>query len=218
MGEVVKLGRKVSARVNRFGHIFSVEYKAGRSTTRTNPQAALSIDGQFFAWLTVAFDGPRWEDINIELAQELVLVRPEMVGAPPATEGVEDHRFLIEAEDYIIGLLNAMLAEQLRAFEEPLPEGAEAPVPDPRAVTPIERGLRVVQEWHDSGKNEEHLPMLVAIEVFDALEAQGLAIADSMDDSKDEVPRDQCGAVVRALVDDTLNAWREHMEAGHVEG
>jgi hypothetical protein len=216
VGEVVKLGRKVSAQVNRFGHIFGVEYKAGRSTTRTNPQAALSVDGAFFAWLTVAFDGPRWEDINIDLAQELVLVRPEMVGAQPATKGVEDHRFLIEAEDYILGLLNAMLADQLRAFDEPLPEGA-VPVQDPRAVTPMDRGLRVVQEWHDNGKDEGQLSMLVAIEIFDALETQGLAIADSMDDSKDEVQRDQCGAVIRALVDDTLNVWREHMVAGHGE-
>jgi hypothetical protein len=217
MGDVVKLGRKVSAVVNRFGHAFSVEYKAGRNTKRTNPEAAIAIDGKFFAWLTVTFDGPSWSDINVELAQEMVLVTPEMVGAPPSSEMVTDHRFVLEAEEYILSLLNESLAEQLRAFDEPLPEANVEPVQDPRATTPWERGLRAAQLWHDSGKNEDQLPALLAVEVFDALEAQGMAIADSLDEAIDEVSREQCGALVRTLIDDTLNTWREHMEAGRVD-
>jgi hypothetical protein len=217
VGEVVKMGRKVSAQVNRFGRTFEVEYKAGRNTKRTNPEAAIAVDGKFFAWLTVAFDGPSWADINIELAQEMVLITPEMVGAPPSSEIVIDHRFLLEAEEYILSLLNDSLAEQLRVFDEPLPETATDPVKDPRAVTPWERGLRASQLWHDSGKNEDQLPSLVAVEIFDALEAQGMAIADSLDDAIEEVSREQCGSLVRTLVDDTLNTWREHMEAGRVD-
>jgi hypothetical protein len=216
MGEVVKMGRKVSAQVNRFGHVFSVEYRAGKSPTRTNPEAAIQVDGKFFAWLTVSFDEWKWSGINVELTQDLVLVTPEMVGAPPSSEVVSDHRFLLEAEEYILALLNTELASKLSALDEPVPEAPVGSVQDPRSLSPWDRGLRVAQCWHDEGKVEDSLPSLVTIEIFDALEAQGAAIADSLDDSKD-VPREECGNVIRVLVDDTLATWRAMMEAGHVE-
>jgi len=207
MGDVVEMKRKVRAQVARFGHTFRAEYQAGGHPSQADPQAALYVDGAFFAWLAVGFHVLDWKALYLDLDDDHVLVPPDMVGMSPTTEDTKDHRFLLEAEDYILALLTEGLVRALGASET----GGEEPqgTVDPRNLHPRERASRAVAIWHDHGKDEERLPDLIAIEIYDALDGMGMTLADAVDEHIEEGgERTECGDLIRALVDDTLQAWR----------
>lgn len=209
MGDVVEMKRKVEAEVHRFGHHFRVEYRGGGHPSQADPQAALYVDGAFFTWFAVGFHVLDWKALYLDLDNDHVLIRPEMVGMSPTTEDTEDHRFLLETEEYITALLTKGLVLALGASEKAEPKSQEAS--DPRNLHPHERALRAVSVWHDHGKDEERLPDLIAIEIYDALDSMGMTIADALDEDED-VPREGCGDAVRDMIEETLQAWRGGVE------
>jgi len=208
MGDVVAMKRKVETRVRRFGHDFRVEYLAGVSPKVTDPMAAVYVDGEFFTWAGVSFLTHEWASIDLALDDDYVLVTPEMVGMSPTTEDEKDHRFLIEAEDYLLALLMEGLLEGLggSSEDEDEPEATE----DPRLLPPRERAARVVSRWHDHGKEEPRLPLLISLEIYDALASLGMTLADAVDEYliEEAGERRECGEFVRALVDETLSEWQ----------
>lgn len=213
MGDVVEMKREVKVQVNRFGHLFGLAYRAGRTPALSDPQAAVYLDGKFFAWAAVAFHMDRWSEIFVDLDEETILVSPEMLGITASSEDEADQRFILDTEEYVMRLLNEALAAALNKGSDPeVDEGASEPVPDPRNLHPRTRGLRAVEVWHNHGKDEEQLPDLIAIEVYDAIEGMGLSLAEALDEIDDSVPREECGNLVRALVEDTLQAWHRGEE------
>ena len=206
MGDVVEMKRTVKAQVQRFGHYFRVEYRAGVSPEQSDPQAALYLNNVFFAWLGVSLPTGEWKDVFLDLDDDYTLVEPQMVGMCPSTENVADHKFLIETEEYILALLADELGGQLDASAEPKKD--DTPAPDPRNLHPRERGHRVVEVWHNHGAEPAQLPDLLAIEVYDALEGMGMALADAVDEHiADGGERRENGNLIRALVEDTLQRW-----------
>lgn len=205
MGDVLEMRCKVGVEVHRFGHHFRVEYRAGRHPSQADPQAALDIDGAFYAWLSVGFHALDWKALYLDLDNDRVLIQPEMVGMSPTTEDTKDHRFLLEAEEYVLALLTEGLVRALGASETA--EERTQEVPDPRNIHPHERASRAVAVWHDHGKDAKRLPDLIAIEICDALEGMGMTIADALDEDED-VPREECGDAVRNLIEETLQMWR----------
>lgn len=208
MGDVVAMKRRVDARVRRFGHDFRVEYMAGVNPKVTDPMAAVYVDGEFFTWAGISFLTQEWASIDLSLDDDYVLVTPEMVGMSPTTEDEKDHRFLIEAEDYLLALLMEGLLQGLGTSEgdEDEPEAAM----DPRQLHPRERAARAVSHWHDHGKEEPYLPLLISLEIYDALASFGMTLADAVDEYLIEGAgeRRECGEFVRALVDETLSEWQ----------
>lgn len=201
MGDVVDLKHTIAAQVSRFGHVFKVIYRIEVSPTIIEPQATLFVDRAPVGVLALSIVSNDRTVIVLELArQDQELVTADMLGLP-TTEDRVDQVFLVEAENYILGLLAEELERALGQLSWPS-EGAA--VPDPRHLNPYERGDRVVTSWHNAGKAVELLSDMVAIEVFDALEAMGHALADALDDSDEP-----CGYLVRDLVRTTLTAWRE---------
>jgi hypothetical protein len=216
MGEVLEMKRKVRVSVNRFGHVFSVEYRAGRTPQSSDPQAALQVDGRLLAWLEIGYHESAWSEIHLDLSDDHILVTPAMLGIVNATDDLTDHRFLSEAEEYVMGLLNEALAKKLA---EPFEETEETEEDDEgdEPLSPMERGMRVLTVWHNHGRDEEQLPELVAIEVYSALEEASGAIAIALDTSQEEVPREQCGNLIRELMASTLEAWHEGAETEEEE-
>ena len=207
MGDVVEMKRKVETRVRRFGHEYRVEYRAGTSPKITDPMAALYIDGELFTWLGVRFIEDDWGSIDLAIDDDYMLVTPEMVGMSPTTEDEKDHQFLIEAEDYLLALLITGLSGALGAVERP-GEGPSS-TPDPRHLHPLERASRAISTWHDHGRVEKMLPDLVAAEVYDALEAMGMSLAEAVDEHIEEGgERTECGKLIRALVEEAIQEWR----------
>ena len=205
MGDVLEMKRKVEAQVHRFGHHFRVEYQAGGHPSQADPQAALYVDGVLSEWLLVGFHVLDWKALYLDLDNDRVLIPPDMVGMSPTTEDAKDHRFLLEAEEYLLALLTEGLVLALGASETP--EEEPQSTVDPRNLHPRERAARAVAIWHNHGKDEERLPDLIAIEIYDALDGMGMTLADAVDEAKD-VLRDDCGELVRALVEETLQTWR----------
>lgn len=208
MGDLLEMKPKVKATVRRFGCTFRVEYQAGRNPELSEPAAALYCDDSLIAWLTVGFKDRSWEAIVFDLDDETHLVTPQMVGMSPTTEADEDLRFLLDAEEYLLVVLARALGVAIEAAVGPL----EAREPskgarDPRHLHPRERGRRALAAWHDHGRVEEMLPDLIAVEVYDALEAMGMSLADALDED-DDLPREGCGNLVRALVEGAIQEWR----------
>lgn len=208
MGDVLEMKRKVETRVRRFGHEFRVEYLAGVSPRVTDPSAAVYVDGEFFTWVGVSFLTHEWASIDLALDDDYVLVTPEMVGMSPTTEDEKDHRFLVEAEDYLLALLMEGLLRALGGSQDD--EEGEEWAPDPRQLSPRERAARAVSLWHDHGKDETYLPLLISLEIYDALACLGLTLADAVDEFLIEGSgeRRECGEFLRALMDESLSEWQ----------
>lgn len=210
MGDVLEMKRKVETKVHRFGHTFRVEYLAGVSPKESDPAAALYVDGEQLAWVEVGFAADAWTALVLSADEERILVRPEMVGMNPTTEDVADHKFLIEAEEYVLHLLSVELGRLLA--RERASEGAESAdeaQPDPRYLPPHDRALRVLETWHNHGREDEHLPGLIAIEIYDALESMGMALADVVDEHIEEGgERTECGELVRGTVLTAIGEWK----------
>ena len=208
MGDVLEMRRKVEASVRRFGHHYKVEYRAGRNPSLTDPQAALYVDGAFFAWLSVGFHAHEWEGLYLDLDEDHVLVTPDVMGMSPTTEDTKDHRFLLETEEYIVSLLTGALVCVLADSAE-VDEGEPTEVPDPRGLSPYERGCRVVSFWHDHGKDEAQLPALIAVEIYDAVEGTGLMLADALGEFMMDLAngREDGSGFIQAMTEDLLQGW-----------
>jgi len=210
MGDLVAMQRKINVSVSRFGRVFALEWKAGRTPRMCEPAATLTVNGEFLAWCAIAFHDPDdWSEVYVSLSDDYRLLHPNDLGISESTEDDMDFHFLAEAEDYVMGLINEALAQKLSdTAREP---GAEDEEPseenDPLALTPLDRGKRVVSVWHNHGERKDQLPDLISIELYDALQCVGLALGDVLD-ADQGVPRDQCGAHVRETVAEALETWR----------
>lgn len=207
MGEVVAMQRKINVAVSRFGRVFELEFKAGPNPRACEPAAALSVDGAFLAWCAISFHDPDdWDEVHVALADDHRLLNPGDLGISEATEDEMDFHFLAEAEDYVMGLLNEGLAQKLAdTAREPGAEPEEED--DAPLMSPHARGKRVVDVWHNHGKQENQLPELIGIEIYDALQSMGLALGDLLD-ADPEIPREQCGTFVREMTSEALDSWR----------
>lgn len=208
MGEVVAMQRKINVAVSRFGRVFELEFKAGPTPGACAPAAALSVDGAFLAWCAITFHDPDdWEEVHTALSDEHRLLNPSDLGISDVTEDEMDFHFLAEAEEYVMGLLNEALASKLSdTAREPGVEPVES-ADDSLAMTPHDRGRRVVEIWHNHGKNEGQLSELMGIEIYDALQNMGLALGELLDGDP-EIPRERCGEFVRAMTSEALDTWR----------
>lgn len=208
MGDLLEMKPKVKATVVRFGCTFRVEYQAGRTPELSEPAAALYCEDSLIAWLTVGFSARDWKSIVFDMDDETHLVSPQMVGMSPTTEAEEDLRFLLDAEEYLLVVLAGALGKAIEAAVGPLEAPEASPeARDPRHLHPRERGRRALAAWHDHGRVEEMLPDLIAVEVYDAIEAMGMSLADTLDDDPD-VPREGCGNLIRAMVEGAIQEWR----------
>lgn len=203
MGEIVEMKREIKVQVNRFGHLFGLSYRAGINPQSSDPQAAICIDGTFCMWAPIAYNAPKWSEIYVDTDQEHVLITPEMLGISATSEDPSDHRFLLDAEEYVLSLLNDQLIAVLdrTATEDPQEDSSAPGVLHPRV-----RGLRVVENWHNHGRVEEQLPDLITIEICDAMDTLGRTLAEVLDES-DEVPRSECGNFIRAVLEETFQTW-----------
>ena len=207
--KVTEMKMPAVAQVTRFGHTFKVVHRAGNTPSASDPQAALYVDTALLGYLAIGTPLGNWSEIFLDRpnGDESLMVTPEMLGMRPGTEDGADHRFLVEAEDYLL----ALLADELSVVHGAAPPGPaeslEMPL-DPRNIHPRQRADRVMEIWHNHGKDESKLADLIAIEIFDAMEAMGMTLADSVDEETD-VERDQCGDLIRGLVESTFQEWRE---------
>lgn len=197
------------AQVTRFGHTFKVVHRAGNTPAASDPQAALYVDESLLGYLAVGTPLDDWSEIFLDRpnSDDSLMVTPEMLGMREGTEDGADHRFLIEAEEYLLALLADELSRVHGASPPGPSETLEMPL-DPRNLHPRDRAERVMEIWHNHGRDEAKLPDLIAIEIFDALEGMGMTLADSLDE-EEGVDRDQCGDFLRGLVEATFQEWRE---------
>ena len=211
MGELIEMKRKVSVSVRRFGCDFRVDYRVGRTIELSDPQAALYRDNAFLAWLSIGHSNAQWSeiylDLNDDLGDDVLLIQPEMLGMNPSTDDVMDVQFILEAQDYLLSLLGNVLGRELVKTIETLPvlESGEVTVTSPRMMHPRERGQRVAETWHNNGQDMGSLPVLVALEVYDAIEGFGFALADEVDERINE----DLGVDIRHLVENALIEWRD---------
>ena len=213
MGNVIEMKRKVTAQIARFGHSFRIEYQVGRTPELSDPAAALYIDNIFHTWATVGYADRAWEALSLDLSNDVALLEPRALGMSPTTENPSDLSFLFDAEEYLLSLLDHALrlaVVRVSVALPPLPD-ADQPLPYLESCHPQERGRRVAETWHNHGSVEEMLPTLVAIEIYDALEILGVALADTLDET--DVPREACGDFVRTLVEQAIQDWRGGEEA-----
>lgn len=203
--------KDVNVEVRRFGCSFRVNYRAGRTVDTSDPQAALYRDDGFLTWLGVGSLTAEWSDVYLDLDESLsdkcVLVEPEMLGMAPTTEADIDLMFILEAQDYVIELLGTAFRQKLSDTDVSITQ-CKTPVVDPRMMHPRERGLRVAEIWHNHGCEKETLPILVTLEVYDAIEGFGYALADLVDTDQDVTSEDK-GTYIRNLVDGAFKAWRD---------
>lgn len=209
VGEVLEMKRKIDASVFRFGKVFRAEMQVGPTPESCDPHASLTIDGNFLCWCSVGFHEDDWSEVYLDLSNEHRLLDPSDLGISDTTEDQLDFRFLAEAEEYILVLLNEGLARKLVTTATEPNEEPEAP--EKTFLTPIQRGARVVRVWHNHGQSIDQLPELVSIEIFDALQHMGESLGELLDDNPD-VERGLCGNLVRAAVSDTLAEWRDGSE------
>jgi len=203
--------KDVSVEIRRFGCSFRVNYRAGRTIDASDSQAALYRDDVFLTWLGVGSLTAEWSDVYLDLDESLsdkcVLVEPETLGMNPTTEEDIDLMFILEAQDYIIELLSNAFRQKLSSTDVSITH-CQTPVVDPRMIHPRERGLRVAEIWHNHGCEKETLPILVTLEVYDAIEGFGYALADLVDTDK-EMTSEGKGGYIRDLVDSAFKAWRD---------
>lgn len=201
MGDVVEMKRKVSAQVTRFGHVFRVEYQIGPNCEISDSAAALYVDDTFSVWLSVDFDEADQNVAMLDIDDADHIVEPSMVGICPMTESSIDLQYLVESDEYMLTELTLALRAAIEA--RALVSG---PCPAPSNIHPWERGRSVAALWCDHGQVIEKLPDLIAIEIKDAVEAMGLAMAEAVD-STHEVNRDECGNLLRNMIEDALEQW-----------
>lgn len=201
---VVEMKRKIAVSVNRFGQVFSIEYRAGVSPKSSDPQAALYVNGAFLAWAPVVFHDPAdWSEVSLDIADAHTLLSYSMLGMPSGGGDLADTRFISEAEEYVMNLLRDGLAKRLT--DTPPEAGAPEEEQEEPTLSPYDRGRRAVAVWHNHGKNEEQLPELIAIEIFDALDEMGVGLGAMLDEEK--IPRKRCGSAVREVVAEALSGW-----------
>lgn len=197
------------AQVTRFGHTFKVVHRAGNTPSVSDPQAAIYVDTDLLGYLAIGTPLDDWSEIFLDRpnGDDSLMVTPEMLGMRSGTEDGADQRFLLEAEEYLLALLADELSRVHGAAPPEPSEALEMPL-DPRNLHPRMRAERVLDIWHNHGQDETKLVDLIAIEIFDALEGMGMTLADSVDEETD-VDRDQCGDLIRGLVESTFQEWRE---------
>ena len=207
MCNVIEMKRQMIAQVSRFGHIFRAEYMAGPTREQSDRQAAFYCDGKLIAWLQAGFHLDDWGELYLQPADENTpLLSLEMLGLPPHSENENDAVFMLNAEMYIVGLLNTELARKLiETSKEPGLEEDDS-TDDSWLLTPLERGARVVEVWHNHERHAELLPQLVAIEIYDALDVMGFVLAKTLDEADDLEPG-QCGEMITHMVATMLSEW-----------
>lgn len=217
VGELLEMKKKISVVVQRFNHSFRVEYRAGRTPETSDPHVALYRDDVFVTWLAIGVPSPTstdWSNLYLDLDDTLnedsVLITPEMLGMNAATENGDDINFLLEAQDYILALLAYALGRELEKIESPK-EKRNTPVENFILMHPRDRGLRASEVWHNHGKDDKTLPVIIALEVYDALECFGLMLA-GMAESDQEVTYPGVGSYIQGLTEGMFRMWREGEE------
>jgi hypothetical protein len=203
--------RKIEVSVHRFGRRFELVYYAGPTPEQSDPSAVVKVDGESIGIATIIYHEPEWNEVNVmDLPDQYQLLSPSDLGINTVTEDLTDHRFMTDAEEYILTLLNEELARKLTArnVEEP---PTEEQSDEALMLTPLDRGKRVVDVWHNHGGKIEQLPDLVAIEIYDAVEHVGHALGDMLDES--DIEREACGEFVRGIVSEALISWKKVEEA-----
>lgn len=210
MGDVVEMKRKTTAQVVRFGHTFKVEYQAGRTPELSDPAAALYLDGTLLAWLTVGFSDNAWGAVVLDIDEDVHLIDPPMIGMSPTTDNELDLIFLLDTEAYLLTTLTIALGSTLAASLAP-PEARSPDVspPDHKHYHPRERGRRAHAAWHDHDRVDDLLPDLIAVEVYDAIESMGMALADVVEEHIEEGgDRRECGQIIRSSVELAIETWK----------
>jgi hypothetical protein len=188
--------QRIELVVNRFGRCYFLRYQPGGA------QAKLFADEDFVGWLGVEVG--REPGVILRVVGDIELVPPTALGMPEGTEEAMDHRLLVEAESYLLTLLEGRLREELITEH-----------PDARKIlreimrSPCARGRRIAQEHHDNAFDLKALPYLVATEIRSAVEGVGRNMAQMLEEVGEEDLSDRIWQYVR----DTLEQWeREDTE------
>jgi hypothetical protein len=210
MGTLVDFKLPITVEIRRFGHVFTATYDYGPKPSLSAPEAKFFIDGSVVSYLKATYDKDVWTEWYLEpgdLEQPLIL--PEVLGMSEDTRNQEDLEFLFTAEVYILDALTSKVITTIGRLNTSKPTDAPgAQVVSPRIVSPRDRGHRVTQAFHDSGKNISLLPQIVAIEVADAIDCMGFLLSEYIDEEqKDKGGAFQCGECVRDCIVDLLDAW-----------
>lgn len=195
---------KLTAQVRRFGHTFRVEYDT--TSTKLDNRAALYKDDQHIAWLGVSvLESSDTPTVIFDVSDDYEITLPQMFGMSEVTKDAPDHKFLLEAEDYLMMLLSQALSEKLTQIEW------EDKVIDPRSLHPEMRARRIIEDWHNHDNATKHLPKIIAIEICDVVEGFGYLLADYID--LIDIPKENCGDVIRQYIQETLETWSRGEES-----
>lgn len=216
MGDVVEFKRVVVAEVRRFGRAFKAKMHTGPSPQESDPQVAIYVDGVLVTWATAEFLTLQWSGLTLDLGDDQAFIEPGMLGMANVAENDADVNFLMDAEDYVLSLLRDELVRQMVAQYGP---EEDTPLNQllAKTLTPRERALRAIGLWHNHGRVEDHLPLLMAIEIANAAEEMGEAVAVSLEEELEaqNEPTDVV-EMVRGLIEDTLSRWQKEDEL-HVQ-
>jgi hypothetical protein len=182
---------------------------AGNTPASSERAAAISVDGVVCGWCEVVFaDDYDWSQFTIDMSDDHPLINPPDLGIDENTESEEDLLFLTDAEEYILRRLNDELSRELLTRNYSVPPSAEdysdLSLPNP---SPQERSRRVVRLWQEHGSELEHLPELIAIELYDAVQGLGPALKDLLDETP-EVSRESCGSFVLHTLHSVVDHWK----------
>lgn len=216
MGDVVEFKRVINAEIRRFGRAFRAKMHTGPSPQESDPQVAIYVDGTVVTWATAEYLTAQWAGLTLDLGDDQAFIEPGMLGMTNVVESDTDVDFLMDAEDYVLTLLRDELVRQMVAYYGP---EEDTPLNQllAKTLTPRERALRTISLWHNHGRVDDHLPLLMAIEIANAAEEMGEAVAVSLEEELEAQgePTDVAD-MVRELIDDTLSRWQKEDEL-HVQ-